>query len=75
MNQTRKNWILVLALAFLAALIFFCTMAIFRAGGVVKVFALIFDLVWVWMAYEAISALGKRKKVEKEQPENVTNSN
>jgi|TARA_R110000851_G_scaffold50221_2_gene120128 hypothetical protein len=73
MNQTRKNWLLVLVLAFLAALIFFCTMAIFRAGGVIKVFALIFDIAWLWVAYEAILALSKKKSKNKKKSE--TNKN
>jgi len=48
-------------------------MGIFRGSPVTKVLAVIFDIAWFWSAYEVISALGKRKKVEKEQPENVTN--
>lgn len=79
MNQTRKNWLLVLSLAVIAALIIFTTMGIFRGSPVIKVVSVIFDLVWLWSAYEVINALMKRKPSGKEEPENegqenVTNS-
>lgn len=69
MNPTRKKFLLVLALAVIAALIIFTTMGVFRGSPIVKVMSVVFDLVWFWSAYEVIVALMPRKEESEESEE------
>lgn len=54
MSKTRKNWLLALSLMVLATLIFFTSIGIVRAGGVIKVICVVADLFWFYLTYEAI---------------------